>query len=593
MQTRLKTDPFTISIVKNALISAAEEMFTVTARTAQSPIIYDVLDFSTAITDHDGNVTAQATGIPLFIGIFDYTVKGVIGKYGLKEFRDGDVIVLNDPYMSGTHLNDVGVVAPIFFRDALVGFTASKGHWLDVGGMAFGSWGPGRTEIYQEGIQVPPSRLYSAGKPNQDLIAILRANSRIPNAIIGDMEAQVAGLRVGNRRVAKIIEKYGLETYQETIEKMMVDGETLARKRLSSLPHGAFHAEDFLDEGAEDGSPLPIHVHVKITDDAFFVDFTGNSKQLPFSLNTTYPATVAAVRVVYMAMIDPHLRYNQGVVAPLKIVAPEGTIFNALRPAPVSVYWEALTYAADLVWKALAPVARERLTAGHFLSVVAEIIAGVNDKNGEPFALVEPNAGGWGGSPDKDGESGLVSFADGETYASSVEVIENRYPIILNRYCFNTDDGVGHGEHRGGFGIIKDYRMLNSSAEFTTDVNRSVIFPWGVEGGKNGTGNYMVIIRKGREKVRVRKVSSFKLKKGDVVSIRTGGGGGWGDPLKRDPSLILSDVRNGFMTARVAEREYRVVVDASSWKVESTRRGGRRRGSRRKYARAPYQEFDN
>jgi len=148
MQTRLKTDPFTISIVKNALISAAEEMFTVTARTAQSPIIYDVLDFSTAITDHDGNVTAQATGIPLFIGIFDYTVKGVIGKYGLKEFRDGDVIVLNDPYMSGTHLNDVGVVAPIFFRDALVGFTASKGHWLDVGAMAFGSWGPGRTEIY-------------------------------------------------------------------------------------------------------------------------------------------------------------------------------------------------------------------------------------------------------------------------------------------------------------------------------------------------------------------------------------------------------------------------------------------------------------
>ncbi len=569
METKLKTDPFTLGIVKNALISAAEEMFTVTARTAQSPIIYDVLDFSTAITDPAGNVTAQATGIPLFIGIFDYTVKGVIAKYGLGEFSDGDVIIVNDPYMSGTHLNDVGVVAPIFFQHKIVGFTASKGHWLDIGGMAFGSWGPGRTEIYQEGIQIPPSKLYIGGKPNQDIISILRANSRIPNAIIGDMEAQVAGLRVAGKRVVKIIEKYGIDTYQETIEKTMADGESLARRRLASVPHGSFHAEDFLDEGGQNDEPLPIHVNLEITSDRFLVDFTGNSKQLPFSLNTTYPGTVAAVRVVYMAMIDPHLRYNQGVVAPLKIVAPEGTIFNALRPAPVSVYWEALTYAADLVWKALAPVAPERLTAGHFLSVVAEIIAGINDKNGEPFALVEPNAGGWGGGPEKDGESGLVSFADGETYTSSVEVIENRYPILLDRYCFNTDDGVGHGEHRGGFGIVKDYRMLNTSAEFTTDVNRSIIFPWGVKGGKQGTGNYMVIIRKGRKDIRVRKISSFKLGKNDVVSIRTGGGGGWGKAMRRNPALVLTDVRNGLMKPQIAMKEYGVVIDTSSWTVDS------------------------
>ncbi len=568
METKLRTDPFTLSIVRNALISAAEEMFTVTARTAQSPIIYDVLDFSTAITDPEGNVTAQATGIPLFIGIFDYTVKGVIKKYGRNEFNDGDVIVLNDPYMSGTHLNDVGVVAPIFRHDELVGFAASKGHWLDVGGMAFGSWGPGRTEIYQEGIQVPPSRLYSSGKPNQDIIAILRANSRMPNAIIGDMEAQVAGLRVAARRIVRIIEKYGIQTYQETIRKMMSDGEELARMRLKQIPHGIFTANDFLDEGGPNDEPLPIQVKVNISDDDFIVDFTGNSKQLPFSLNTTYPATVAAIRVVYMALIDPHLRYNQGVVSPLKIIAPEGTIFNALRPAPVSVYWEALTYAADLVWRALAPVASDRLTAGHFLSVVAEIVAGINDKNGEPFALVEPNAGGWGAGLDKDGESGLVSFADGETYASSVEVIESRYPILVDRYCFNTEDGVGHGKQRGGFGIIKDYRILNSAAEFTTDVNRSRIPPWGIGGGKNGTGNYMVIIRPGKKVMRIRKISSFMLSRNDVVSIRTGAGGGWGNPFERNPEEVLEDVRNGFMSPDVAAREYGVVIDMPTWKVE-------------------------
>lgn len=562
---KLRTDPFTLGMVRNALVSAAEEMFTVTARTAQSPIIYDVLDFSTAITDSSGNVTAQATGIPLFIGIFDYTVKGVISKFGSDSFNEGDVIILNDPYMSGTHLNDVGVVAPIFHGGTIVGFATSKGHWLDVGGMAFGSWGPGRTEIYQEGIQLPPCKLYVQGKPNRDIIGILRSNSRMPNSIIGDMEAQVAGLRVASKRVVKVIEKYGPDAYQEAIQKIMADGEATARRRLGALPHGTFAGSDFLDEGGKEGEPLPIKVKVEISGDRFLVDFTGNSKQLPFSLNTTYPATVAAVRVVYMAMIDPHTRYNQGIVSPLEIIAPEGTIFNALRPAPVSVYWEALTYAADLVWRALAPVAKDRLTAGHFLSVVADIVAGINDRNGEPFALVEPNAGGWGGAPDKDGESALVSFADGETFAASVEVIENRYPIVVDRYSLNTEDGVGYGRHRGGFGIVKDYRIANGEAEFTTDVNRSVIVPWGIEGGADGTGNYMVVIRKGQPDLRIRKVSSLKLSRDDVVSIRTGAGGGWGDPKERDPALVLRDVRNELITAVTAKDVYGVVVDATKW----------------------------
>lgn len=568
MEQRLKVDPFTISIMRNYLISTAEEMFTVTARSAQSPIIYDVLDFSTALTDSEGNVTAQATGIPLFIGIFDYMVKGVIDEYGYDNLGKDDVIILNDPYMSGTHLNDVGVVAPIFYKNEVVGFAASKGHWLDVGGIAFGSWGPGRTEIYQEGLQIPPCKLYIAGEPNRDVIKILKTNSRMPDTLIGDMEAQVAGLRVAAKRVSRLIEKYGIEAYYETIRKIISDGELLAKKRLLSLPHGTFEARDFLDEGGVNDEPLPIHVRVDISNEHFVVDFSGNSKQLPFSLNTTYPATVAAVRVVYMAMIDPHARYNQGLVKPLKVIAPEGTIFNALRPAPVSVYWEALTYAADLVWRALATVARDRLTAGHFLSVVAEIIAGIDDMTKEPFALVEPNPGGWGAGYDKDGESGLVSFADGETYASSIEVIETRYPIIVERYCFNTEDGTGHGKFRGGFGIIKDYRLANSGAEFTTDVNRSRIPPWGVEGGRDGTGNYMVVIRNGKEIMRVRKISSFKLLDGDIVSIRTGGGGGWGEPLERDPVLVLRDVRNGFITPEIARDIYGVAIDTRRWSID-------------------------
>lgn len=567
MTLMTRSDPFTLQILHNALVSAAEEMFTTTARTAKSPIIYDVLDFSTAITDPQGNVTAQATGIPLFIGVFDYTVKGVLGKFG-SNLHPGDVVILNDPYISGTHLNDVGLVMPIFYEDSIVAIAASKGHWNDIGGMHFGSWGPGTTEIYQEGLQIPPVKVYVEGRANKDIIDIIRQNSRIPDHIMGDMEAQIAGLKVAAKRVEGMITKYGLNAYMEAIQKIQHDGQAIAKARLKQLPKGTFEASDFLDEGGPGDELLPITVRVEISEENFKVDFTHNAKQLAASINTTYPGTVASVRVVYVALIDPHVRYNQGLVAPLEVVVPEGTIFNAVRPAPVSVYWETLTYAADLVWKAIAPHAPDKLTAGHFLSVVAEIIAGIDDRTKEPFALVEPNPGGWGAGIGKDGESGLVSFADGETFATSAEVIEIRYPIMVERYQLNTEDGVGHGKFRGGFGIVKDYRILNNEAEFTTDINRARVEPWAVDGGMKGTLNYILLNASNRPSQRVRKIASFKLKKGDLVSIRTGGGGGWGKPREREPVLVVQDVRNGLLTVEQARDVYGVAMDSDTWSVK-------------------------
>jgi N-methylhydantoinase B len=563
-----RSDPFTLNIIQSALISASEEMFTVTARTAKSPIIYDVLDFSTALTDCEGNVTAQAIACPVFVGVLDANVKAVLAKYGVEGLQPEDILIFNDPYLSGTHLNDVAVVMPIFYQDRLMAFAASKGHWNDIGGITFGSWGPGRTEIYQEGLQIPLCKLYAQGKENTDILEIIRANSRLPDSSIGDLEAQVAGLRVAARRVQKVIDKYGPETYLDTVRHILHTGEQIARKRLAELPKGRFRAEDFLDEGGPDGQPLPVHVEVEITDTEFKVDFTGNAAQLPSSLNNTYPGTVAAVRIVYMALVDPHAKYNQGLVWPLKVVAPEGTIFNALRPAPVSVYWEVLTYAADLVWKALAPAARGRLSAGHFLSVVGLIFAGVDDRTQEPFALVEPNPGGWGAAPDQDGESGLVSFADGETFASSVEVIENRYPLLVERYAFNTEDGVGAGKHRGGFGIVKDYRVLNNTAEFTTDINRAVVPPWEMEGGQAGKTNYIQIAHEGSPSLRLRKIMAHRLVRDDLVSIRTGAGGGWGDPLERDPAHVLHDVSAELITRETARLLYGVVLAEGKLEVD-------------------------
>ncbi len=580
MAFQSKSDAFTLNIIHSALVSASEEMFTVTARTARSPIIYDVLDFSTAITDPDGNVTAQALAVPVFVGVMDFNVKAVLAHYGRERLEPEDLIVFNDPYLSGTHLNDVAVVMPVFYKDRLVAFTSSKGHWNDIGGMTFGSWGPGRTEIYQEGLQIPIAKLYARGQLNQAIVDIIRVNSRLPDYSIGDLEAQVAGLRVAGKRIQKIIDKYGEDAYFETVRYILRSGEQIAAKRLEGLPKGRFHADDFLDEGGPDDSPLAVHVDVEITDTEFKVDFTGNAPQLANSLNNTYPGTVAAVRVVYMALVDPHAKYNQGLVSPLNVVTTKGSIFDAVRPAPVSVYWEVLTYAADLVWKALAPAVSDRLTAGHFLSVVGEIVAGVDDKNGEPFALVEPNPGGWGAGTDKDGESGLVSFADGETYASSAEVIETRYPIRVDQYCLNTEDGSGAGRHRGGFGIVKDYRILNSTAEFTTDINRAVIAPWSMDGGGRGTLNCIEIRRNDEALMRLRKVSAHVLKRNDVVRIRTGGGGGWGNPLDRDPRMVLDDVRNGLITAEVAANVYGVVLTGGNAAVDEAATAKRRQAAR-------------
>ncbi|MEM4383120.1 MAG: hydantoinase B/oxoprolinase family protein [Candidatus Caldarchaeum sp.] len=565
-----------MEIVRNSLIAISEEMFTVTAKTSKSPIIYDVLDFSTGLTDANGDVVSQATGIPLFIGMLDFNAKAPLTKFGRDGLQPGDIIIVNDPYISGTHLNDVAIVAPFFHKDELLALGVNKGHYYDIGGMVFGSWGPKGSEVYQEGVLIPPVKLYDEGELNKDVLDLLLENSRLPSYVLGDIEAQTASMKLAERRLQNLVAKYSLDTVTATMEKILRDGEAVAWNRLKTLPKGQFKAEDYYDDSGTSEEPMKLMVKVEISDDKFDVDLSGNPPAVRAAINTTYPATVAAVRIVYAAVLDPHVRYNQGFVKPLSITIPENTIFNAKKPYPVGIYWETMTYAADLVWKALAPHIPDRLTAGHFLSVVAETIAGINPRNKESFALVEPNPGGWGAGYDKDGESALVSFADGETFITSVEVIEQRYPIIVERYQLNIEDGVGHGRFRGGFGIVKDYRLL-ADAEFTTAVNRSKFPPWGVEGGLPGTYNYMVIERADGTRTRVRKVSGEQLKAGDLVSIRTAGGGGWGDPKTRDPEKVREDVVEGYITVEQARKIYGVVfkpnleIDWEATRLERTK----------------------
>ncbi|MCD6263533.1 hydantoinase B/oxoprolinase family protein [Candidatus Bathyarchaeota archaeon] len=571
MDEERRLDPFTLEIIKNGLIVASEEMFYSWGRTAKSPVIYEVLDYAVGLIDSSGtNIVTQAPGVPGFTGVLDFAAKEVVEKWG-GDIQPGDVFVSNVPYDSGTHLNDVTLVMPIFYHDRRVGFAAAKGHWSEVGGMHFGSWTSDSTEIYQEGLQLPCVKLYVEGEPNRDVIDIIRFNSRLPEFVLGDMEAQVASMKVAARRVRGLVEKYGLDTVLGAMDKLLEDGERYARLRLKALPKGTFEAEDWMDDDGITDEPIYVRVRVDVTDEDFIVDFTGSDKQAKGPVNSPYPATISGVRETYMAIIDPHAHPNGGFFKPIKVIAPKGTIFNPQRPAPTSTFWEGMSYTTDLLWKTLAPHVPDRLTAGHFLSIEATILGGVDDRTGEPFAIVEPQPGGWGAGYDMDGESGLVACGDGETYIASSEVYERRTPILVERYALNTEDGTGHGKFRGGFGVIREYRVLCSEASLTVTAGRSKFPPWGVNGGMKGTPNYFIIYKKGEPPKRMRKIAAFKMERGDMVSLRTGGGGGWGDPLERDPERVRWDVKNEYITLEQALEIYGVAIDPETLEIDWSR----------------------
>jgi N-methylhydantoinase B len=555
-----KVDNFTLDIVESGLIAAAEESFVAFGRTSKNPVIYEVLDYASGVMDADGLLVAQANGVPGFLGTLDMATQDCIRAFGKDGLEPGDICITNVPYTSGTHLNDVTLAMPVFVGRRLVAFSTIKGHWSELGGMHFGSWTSDSTEIYQEGMIFPPIKLFERGKPVRAMVEMIKANVRTPVMTLGDMEAHAAALRVAARRIEELCRKYGTEVVLTAIKRIMEKGERLMKLKLKELPHGVFEAEDTVDDDGITDRPVPVRAKVTIDDDSFLVDLTGSGKQASGSINSPWCATVSSARTILKAVADPHGPANDGSFRPLRVVAPAGTIFNPVPPAPTSTYWESMAFITDLVWKALAPLISERLSAGHFLSVCATIVGGVDDRTKEPFAIVEPQAGGWGAALGKDGESGLVCSGDGETYIMSNEVIEVRHPILVEQYSLNTEDGVGKGEYRGGFGLVKDYRINNSNATFTASFGRSLYPCWGMKGGSKGTPNYFIVYRSGSEPKKTRKVAAVPLGKGDLIRLRTGGGGGFGDPLRRDPGHVLDDVVNGYISLQRAREDYGVVI---------------------------------
>lgn len=568
MPSNREIDPFSVEIIKRALISAAEQMFVALGRTARSSVIYEVLDYGCALLDVHARMIAQANGIPAFIGVLGDAVREVLDKYGLDGLQEGDVFLVNDPYLGGaTHQNDAVLVLPIFFDGRPVMFAAGKAHWNDVGGKDPGSWSPDATDIYQEGIQFPVVKVMSCGVECRDVVEILARNSRIPEMTLGDMRAQAASLRVAAKRVNEICGKYSLVAVLEAVEVYLEQGRREALTALAKLPGGEYVAEELIDDDGLGGDPVRVKVKVTIAADRFEIDYTGTGRTCRGPINSPLSVLLSTAKFAYQAVVSPHADPNEGFFEPLRVIVPADCVFHPVRPAPVSTYWESASYAGDVVWKALAEAIPDRIPAGHFLSVCGTTVCGIDDETGEWFFSVEPNAGGWGAGRGKDGEHGLVCTSDGETYILSIEVAETRYPLLVDRFALNLADG-GHGEWVGGHGLIKDYRITNSQARVTASFGRSRFPPWAMAGGAQGTANFVEIRRADGGVQRRGRFSNEVLGEGDVVRFITGCGGGYGEPRRRDPLAVLDDVLDGYLSEATAREVYAVALCGDPLRVD-------------------------
>jgi N-methylhydantoinase B len=559
----MQPDAFTIEIVKDKLNASADEMSVVLARTSMSPIVYEVLDFACGLTDAAGQVVAQTNGLTLFTGTFGPQVESTIEKFGLDGMRPGDIFVTNIPYRGGTHTCDVCLVKPVFFEARVVAFAVSITHWIEIGGKVPGSISPDATEIYQEGLQLPCVRLYDAGRENEAVTDLIRANVRLPRLAIGDINAGVAAVGIGERRMLEACERYGAAAVLTAFGAILDHGELIARAELAKIPNGVYVAEDAIDGDGLSDDLIPVCVAVTVADDSLTIDFAGCSPQTRGPINCSTGALTSACKTVVRAITSPQARSNDGFFRPVRITIPPGTVFSAEPPAPTGWYYEASAFATDLVWKALAPVVPERLGSGSYLSLSVSYIVGTDRASGELFVLAEPNVGGWGGSAGADGESALIATTDGDTYNYPIEVVESRFPVLTERYALNVDAPHGAGRQRGGFGCVREYRILEDAHDVSGygSIGGWLRRPWALFGGRSGSNGYLEYERTDGTVSRHGRVASVPLRPGDVVRTVTGNGAGYGDPRERDPELVRADVLDGVVTVEEAREAYGVELD--------------------------------
>ena len=569
-------DPVTLEVVRNACAAVCEEMNANLIRTGYSPNIKERRDCSCALFDGDGEMIAQAENMPVHLGAMPFSVAEAIEAFPPETLEPGDAVLLNDPYRGGAHLPDLTLVTPVFHGGEVVAFAANRAHHADVGGSRAGSVAADSTEIYQEGIRIPPVKLFEGGEANEAVFDVILSNVRTPDERLGDLRAQEAANQTGVRRFSELVEKYGDDVVEAALAEIKDYSERRMRTEIESLPDGTYAFEDVLDDDGLGNDDLHVRAAVTVDGDEVTVDFEGTAAQTDGPINAVLAVTSSATYYAIRCVTDPDIPPNHGCYRPIAVEAPEGTIVNPEPPAAVvGGNLETSQRVTDVVLGALGEAVPERVTAAGQGTMNNVTFGGTDPRTGDPYAFYETQGGGFGGRAGKDGMDG-VHVHMSNTMNTPVEVLETAYPLRVDRYELRADSG-GAGEFRGGLGLRRDIGVRDHRATFSLLADRHRHRPYGIAGGEPGATGGAVLLDDGeREELPGKTIRD--LPAGATVSIRTPGAGGYGPVEDRDPEAVRRDVRLGKVSAEAAREAYGVdVTDADG---DPRADGGPRSGHR-------------
>ena len=545
-------DPVTLTVIHSGLTQVCNEMDLAFSRSAFSPIIAEANDRSDGIYAGDtGELIAQGElGLPVFVGTMQYSTMAVLdaireGRVAAPE--QDDVYIVNDPYLGGTHLMDVRFVQPFYYGGELFCWLANTGHWPDIGGAVPGGFSASATEVQQEGLRLPPVKLYKRGVLDREILAIINANIRVPEQRVGDIRAQKAALNVGTRRLTALIDRYGVDLMRQAIGELRVRAEQQMRAKIAPLPDGAFHAEAVVDSDGVINEPLVIRLKLEIDGDAMRFDFGGSSPPCKGPMNSVIATTRSSV---YLAIkhIFPEVPINAGMFEPLEVIDPVGTFLYAEYPRPVSgCAAEVSQRIAEAVFAAMVQAAPDRVPAAPAGTSGNLVIGGDDPEAGRPYVMYFITGGGYGGNRDHDGLSYGCSTI-GISKSAPVEVTEQYFPVLFERYALHEGSG-GAGRHRGGMGVDYAMRLRRGEARASFIMDHGLTGPKGAAGGEDGATNEIVIRRADGSLWRpphLSKAQDIPLRPGDTIEVRTPGGGGYGPPGERDPEDIRRDLERGY-----------------------------------------------
>ena len=546
MISNQETDPVTVEVIRNAFDSIASQMNNNLARSAYTPIIYEMKDCSVGLFDARAQLLGQAPGLPIFLGALEWAILATTEHFGGWDcYEPGDVYAINDSYLVGSHLNDVTVFSPIFFEEELIGFGATKAHWLDIGAKD-PSQAMDSSSIYQEGYRIGPTRVYRRGEPQTDILDFLTRNSRLPRSVWGDLHAQISACRTGEIGLVELYKKFSKATIESATQQIWAQCEVLDKEAVSKIPDGHYFAEGELDSWGPGGDPVPVKVSIEKRGEEIILDLRDSSKQTPGPVNCGFAQTISAARLAFKFLINPSVPSTAGTFRNLKVLTTPGTVFHAQEPAACQFYYPHLGLMIDLFLKAISPGMPDAVIAGQPSDAMNILFVGTHPSDGKQFFTGEATAVGWGAGSTHDGSSAQINYGGGDLKNYPVEVYESRYPIRIHRYALAVDS-CGLGQFRGGLGIEREYEVLIDGVTVSLWFERTRTVPWGLFGGQSARPTN-IEVQRGNGVERILKVNALPLTRGARVLVSTGGGGGFGPISSRDEELIAQDLEEGYVT---------------------------------------------